>query len=172
MKEKIFEEDAMDLVEVKTIWTAAEILAMEGVFFLKDVVKVLELHVPDLKKRAHALHNSGQNPWRVMGVRKIWNHWLIRMKVFAPYYRAHLKPRVRKLSGTWNSNHLLSEKGVFFLTEVCRYLPFSAHQIRYQAKKRTDPRQTIGVWKDDKLKVFLVDMELFAPWVRTLWLPR
>ena len=169
MNEKIFEEDAMDLVEVKTIWTADDLLAREGVFFLKDIVKILELHVPDLKKRVKSLQNSGKNPWHVLGARKIWNHWIIRMKVFAPYYRAHLKPRVRRLSGTWDANSLLSEKGIFFLTQVCRYLPFSAHQIRYQAKKRPDARQKIGVWKDDQLKTFLVDMALFAPWLKTLW---
>ena len=104
-----------------------------------------------------------------MGARKIWSHWLIRMKVFAPYYRRHLKPRILRLEKTVDANRLLQRNGRFFLTDVCRHLPFSAHQLRYQAKNNPNAKQDYGLWKDPKLNAFIVEMEVFSQWVKRLW---
>ena len=151
------------------IRNAQELLAREGVFFLKDIVALLELNPIKIKNRVLEIQQSGQNPWEVIGARKIWNHWLIRMKRFAPYYRAHLRPRIRRIPSDWDGNCLLEQKGLFYLTEICRVIPFSAHQIRYQAKKTANARQKLGVWKDQEAGCFVVDMEPFSKWIITLW---
>ena len=165
----IFAADEMNLVEVKSIWSPEELLGKEGIFFLKDIIKVLDLDPAKVKKKAREIREQQKDPWEVMGARKIWNHWIIRMVIFAPYYRQHLISRVRSLKKDWDGNALLRQKGIFFLTEVCRLIPFSAHQIRYQAKRNPNAKIEIGVWKDGELNAFLVDMELFAPWINRLW---
>ncbi len=165
----IFAEDEMSLRTVNHAWTAEELVAKKGVFFLKDIVGILDLDPVKVKKHAREINGRHRSAWEVMGARKIWNHWIVRMVVFGPYYQEHLIPRVKPVSKDWDGNSLLEQKGLFYLTEVCKLLPFSTHQIRYQAKKTPSSRERIGVWKDKELNSFVVDMERFAPWVTGLW---
>jgi len=167
--EKIFAPDEMKLKTVSSSWSAEELLAQDGVFFLKDIVGKIELNSTPVKKAARAIAASGGCAYQVMGVRKVWNHWAVRMKVFRDYYEAHLKPTVRRIEPGWNGNHLLKQKGIFLLADVCRFLPFNSHQLRYQAKKHPNPRKAYGMWKDKKIGSFVVDMEPFAAWVDRLW---
>ncbi len=163
--EKIFEEDEMTLREVDAGWDREDLLSRKELFFLKDVVKALDLDPAKVKKKAKEF----KDPWRDMGVRKMWTHWIVRMKVFGPFYRKHLVSKIRTPDKSWDGNTLLKQKGTFFLTEVCKYIPFSTHQLRYQAKKNPNAREEYGVWKDPKMKGFLVDMETFGPWINSLW---
>ena len=167
--EQIFQRDEMQLVAVESHWTAEEILAIEGIFFLKDIAKALNLEPVKVKIHAKDISVRGEDPWAVMGARKVWNHWMIRMAVFAPYYRKHLISHIRKVSAEWDGNTLLRQKGLFYLTDVCRLIPFTSHQLRYQAKRHEDARKQIGIWKDDELNAFVVDMAVFAPWIARLW---
>ena len=166
---KIFEDDEMTLRSVNTRWTEEDLLGEEGVFFLKDVVKVLDLDPVKVKKKAKEIEAKGLSTWDVMGARKVWNHWILRMTVFAPYYRKNLVSRVRSIEDTWDGNRLLTEKGLFFLTDVCRLIPFSTHQLRYQAKRNPRSKKEYGIWKDPELNSFVVDMERFGPWINSLW---
>ena len=50
-----------------------------------------------------------------------------------------------------------------------KFIPFSTNQIRYQAKNNINSRKEYGVWKDEKLGCFVVDMPIFARWVERLW---
>jgi len=168
-KKTVFAEDEAALARVDPEWTADQLLGREGVFFLKDVAKTLEIDPVKFKRRAREIRERGSSTWRVMGARKIWNHWIVRMKVFAPYYRRHFIPKVRRVPKDWTGNRLLQAEGVFYLAEVCRYIPFSTHQLRHQAKQNPKAREEYGVWKDVELGVFLVDMARFAPWIRELW---
>ena len=165
----IFQDDEMKLEQIRTKLSRDQLLRKEGVFFLKDIAEILDIDSTTIKKRARAMRRAGQSPWRKMGVRKIWNHWFIRMKVFAPYYRRHLVSRVRAVPPDWNANILLREHGIFYLAEVCRLIPFTPQQLRYQAKRRADPRTELGIWKDEDLGAYLVDMSIFGPFISQTW---
>ena len=167
--EKFFDEDEMELRAVDKRWTEQECLAQEGVFFLKDIGKVVPLDPVKVKKKAGEIEARGEEPWAVMGARKIWNHWLVRMKVFAPYYREHFVSRIRKVDPAWTGNDLLEQEGSFALVDVCRLLPFSTHQLRYQAKRNPKSKQEFGIWKDEALNLFVVDMARFGPYIQSLW---
>jgi len=167
--ERIFAPDEMKTRAVHAHWSAQELLAQEGIFFLKDIVAKLELTSAQVKKAARSIAAAGQCPYRVMGARKVWNHWAVRMTVFRAYYAKHLAPTVRRIEADWNGNRLLQEKGIFALAEVCRKLPFNAHQLRYQAKTNPDARREYGIWKDPDRGAFVVDMEPFAAWIGRLW---
>ena len=169
MFKKLFAEDEMKIPTFNPKWTTDELLGQEGIFFLKDVIKILGMDPGKIKKKAKTLEARGKNTYREMGVRKMWNHWVVRMKVFAPYFREHLIPLTRAIDPEWDGNTLLAQKGRFLLTEVAAMIPFSTHQLRYQAKKIANARQTMGVWKDETMNLFLVDMEKFAPYIEKLW---
>ena len=167
--EIVFEQDVMEMIKVKSHWKPEDLLAREGLFLLKDIVKVLELEPFRVKKEALRLEEQGLSAWDVMGARKVWNHWVVRMKVFGPYYRGNLMPRIRKIPTGLDGNSLLREKGLFYLSDVCRLIPFTTHQIRYQAKRNPNAKGELGVWKDEEANAFVVDMESFAPWIQQLW---
>lgn len=166
---KIFEADEFKRRPVPQDWDERKLLQQQGVFFLKDVVKVLSVDPLRIKRHARNLLAEGRSPWQVMGTRKVWNHWVVRMKVFAPYYRAHLISPFRRIDPDWDANDLLNQNGNFLLTEVCRLIPFSTQQLRYQAKKNPRAREGMGIWKDRDINIFLVDMERFSHWIRRLW---
>ena len=167
--ELIFEPDEMKLKAVNRNWSTEELLAQEGVFFLKDFVSKIELTSAHVKKEARKIAASGRSPYQIMGARKVWNHWVVRMKVFQKYYQKHLAPAFRHVKPGWNGNQLLQQEGIFLLAEVCRLLPFNSHQLRYQAKKHDNARKALGIWKDEDLGSFVVDMEPFAKWIQVLW---
>lgn len=168
--ERIFQADEMRLLNVKPEWSEEELLDQEGIFFLKDVANKLQVHSSEFKKEARALEKMGQDPWDVMGIRKTWTHWQVRMIRFAPYYRAHRLPKIRSVEKEWDGNDLLSQTGRFYLTDVCEKIPFSTHQIRYQVRRCEDPRNEYGVWKDDQYKAYLVEMEAFSKWMKRIWI--
>jgi len=152
--EQIFAKDEMKVRQVRTHWTPAELLQSEGIFFLKDMVGILELRSDRIKRIVRELQANGESPYRVVGVRKVWSHWLVRMSVFRHYYAKHLAPTVRQIQPDWNANRLLSETGRFLLADVCKLLPFTTHQLRYQSKNHPNARAALGVWKDPDLGAF------------------
>jgi len=93
----------------------------------------------------------------------------VRMKKFAPYYRAHRLPKIQTVEKSWDGNTLLSQEGRFYLTDVCEKIPFSTHQIRYQVRRCDNPKEEYGVWKDEQYKAYLVDMEKFSKWMKRIW---
>jgi len=167
--DKVFEEDEMTLNELDKNMTEKELLGRKEIFYLKDVVKALNLDIVKIKKKAKELESKGKSPWDVMGTRKVWSHWMVRMKNFAPYYRRHLVPKVQQVDESWDGNLLLTQKGRFLLTDVCKKLPFTSHQIRYQASKNNNAKVELGLWKDKDLNAFVIEMELFSPWIKRLW---
>ncbi len=169
MSEHIFDSDEMALQNVDPNWTVEQLLSRNGVFFLKDIVGVLGFDPLKVKKEAKRSQSAGKSSWETIGVKKIWNHWIVRMTVFAPYYRKRLVSNIRKIPPGWDGNRLLEEKGLFLMTEVCKHIPFSAHQIRYRAKQSANSKQELGVWKDTDHNTFVVQMEVFSAWVKRLW---
>ena len=169
MVEKIFEEDEMALCEVNPDWTAEDLLSQKSIFYLKDILKILYLDPVKVKRRANDLIKREESPWETMGVRKMWTHWIVRMSVFAPYYTKHLRSKVRPIDPDWDGNTLLKQDGLFLLTSVCKLIPFSAHQLRYRAKTNPNAPEEYGIWKEDDLNAFVVDMKKFSTWVKDLW---
>ena len=165
--QSVFEDDEMNLQNVDQTWTAEELLEKKGVFFLKDVAKTLAVDPVRLRGEVRRIKAKDGDPYEAMGVRKIWSHWIIRMKVFAPYYREHMVSDIQKVDPSWDGNTLLQQKGIFSLAEVTSVLPFTTNQLRYQAKRNPNAKNDFGIWKRENL--FVVDMERFAPWIRSLW---
>ncbi len=169
MVEIIFAEDEMALSEVSSDWSAEELLSHKSIFYLKDILEILQLDPVKVKRKANDLKKKGQSPWEIMGVRKMWTHWIVRMSIFAPYYRDHLRSKVKPVDPNWDGNTLLKQDGLFLLTAVCKLIPFSAHQLRYRAKTNDNSREEYGIWKETDLNAFVVDMEIFSKWVKGLW---
>lgn len=167
--EKVFEADEMQLRTVDHNWTQEQLLSMDGIFYLKDVVGKLELTSADCKKRASDLEIAGKSPWEVMGLRKAWTHWIVRMQRFGEYVNNNAMPQIRHVDEYWDGNTLLAQKGQFYLTDVCEKIPFSAHQIRYQVRQNKHARRDFGVWKDEGYKTYIVEMEVFSRWIRSVW---
>ena len=169
MVEQIFQQDEMNLSEVDPDWTQEQLLARQSIFYLKDIVEILGLDPVKVKRKANELIKRGENPWEIMGVRKMWTHWIVRMSVFAPYYRQHFRSKIKQVSLEWDGNTLLKQEGIFLLTAVCKLIPFSAHQLRYRAKTNPSSAAEYGIWKEPELNAFVVDMKVFSRWIKDLW---
>ena len=170
MSNKIFDPDEMKLNSVDPVWTVEQLLNQDGIFFLKDVAALLDIPTLDFKNKARKIQKNGDNAWETMGLRKTWTHWQVRMKVFAPFFKQWWTcPKVDQVEDEWDANDLMAQTGMFYLNDVCRKIPFTPRQVRYQISKHEDPKNQLGVWKDPNLKSFIVDMSLFSKWIRKVW---
>ncbi len=154
MKTDILAPDEAALQKPKEGETAETLLRREGVFFFKNIAPILYLDAIAIRRETRKLVAAGQNPWQTMGVRKIWSHWLVRMKIFAPNYRNRLKKRWQPIPGSWDSNRLLEAEGVFKMADVARQLPSRDASIRRQAKISPHAWDVMGVWKDPESDLF------------------
>jgi len=170
MNQPIFASDEMTALKVEQDWTAEELLSQEGIFYLKDIADLLRINVPKLKAHVRQHQEEGKPVWDIMGVKRIWLHWIVRMKVFAPYYRANFLPKDIGRITDHDANTILQQKGLFYLTDVAKLIPFTAQQLRYQANKNPHSKKDMGVWKDPDLNSFLVNMPVFSKWLKTIWL--
>ena len=169
--EKIFEDDEMRLLAPKDFHSLKDLESQSGIAFFKDMTEVLGIDSPMIKKHHRKLvdEHGEKETYLIMGVKKIWNHWVVRIKVFIPYYKANFASDLKEVSPKWDSNQVLVQKGTFRLSDVCQKLPFSTHQLRYQARQEKDSKEIMGIWKDEELKIYLVDMETFSTWITDLW---
>lgn len=168
--ETIFEADEMTLKSVPADMQPQALLTQDGIFFLKDVCRCLKLKPSDLKRRAQELERNGQDAWRIMGIRKTWTHWIVRMTVFQHYYRQEQPVSIRRIKTKMDANTLLNMEGNFLLSEVCKTMPFTAAQVRQEVRNsKVDSRLEFGVWKDPNHKGYLVDMPRFAAWIKSIW---
>ena len=167
--ETIFEPDELEIVPLKNIHSPEQLFALPGLVYLKDILEILNIHLYQVKRAVAALESEGRCPWKELGIRKVWNHWIVRLKVFAKYYNESLKSSFRLIPKDMDGNLLMEQKGIFLLSDVCRLIPFKPSQIRYQAKRMRDPRIQIGVWKDPAEGQYLVEMEKFSKWIRKMW---
>lgn len=170
MNGPLFASDEMQALKVENHWSAEDLLKQEGIFYLKDIAPLLKIHVPKLKARIRQMQRAEESAWTTMGIKRIWLHWIVRMKVFAPYYRQNLLPKEIGNADDFDTHTLLAQPGLFYLTDVTRHIPFTAQQLRYQANKNPQAKTEMGIWKDDVLNTFLVDMPIFAKWLKKIWL--
>lgn len=68
------------------VWSESDLLEQHGIFFLDDVAQVLPVDVRKLKRDARRIKRQGGSPWRELGLRKVFNQWVVRMPVFRDYY--------------------------------------------------------------------------------------
>ncbi len=136
---------------------------------MEEVAELLEIETARIKAAAYGIAIEGNSAFKIMGIGVLNDNWVVSMKVFAPYYLAHLIPAVRSIPPSWDGNLLLTKKGTFFLRDVCTRIPFTPSQLRYQVQKNPDSRTEFGVWKDEELNSYLVDMEVFGPWITGIW---
>lgn len=166
---QIFDQEEMGLLPVDPNKSTDELLNMQGVFYLKDVARHLDITTHDLKRKAKEVENRGESPWEVMGIRKTWSHWIVRMSNFADYFRKFMLPKLDVVKEDWDTNKMLAQKGTYYLSDVCAKLPFTVHNIKYQVRRNAKAREQFGVWKDADYKTYLVDMETFSKWIRRVW---
>lgn len=165
----LFAKDEMKLCSINPSWSEDELLDQEGIFYLKDVVQALNMPSASLKKMAMDMEAKGLSSWEEMGIRKTWTHWIVRMKKFADFFYNNDLQTVLDVDPRWDANELLEQKGLYYLTDVCAKLPFTAHQIRYQVRRNRNSREDFGVWKDEKYRSYIVDMEVFSEWIYRIW---
>ncbi|MBO1319650.1 hypothetical protein [Acanthopleuribacter pedis] len=156
----------MKFGKVNPEWTVDELLEQQCIFYLKDICDLLEIKAESVKKKAVEFEQRGVDIWEELGLRRLWTHWIVRMQNFRSFYNEQLRPRVRTVQKDWDMKALLQAQGVFLLTEVCRLIPVTPNQMRYRARTVPEAQTTIGVWKDDDMKVYLVDIQVFAEWLR------
>jgi len=166
----IFNLDEMELRDVDPQWGRDELLMQKGIFFLKDLDTPLNISRKLLFRKREELVADEQDPWLVMGLRKIWGHWQVRMKIFAPFYRQHLVLPYAKVPEGWDANSVAQQtEGIYLLHEICRLIPFTTQQLRYKVRALPDSKRTMGVWRDPTTKVYLVDLATFGPWLKATW---
>ena len=167
---QIFMEDELKILSVPEDYNLEDLLSTNGLFYLRDLEKPLNCSSNVFKKKAWDIQKLGGSPWKEIGIKKIFTQWIVRMKVFGPYFRENFSPPLSPVLRHWDTNQMLEEKGLFSLSEVCRFLPLRAHQLRYQAKKHPQHKALMGIWKDEKTKKYVVDMEIFSRWLIDFWL--
>ncbi len=165
-----FDHNELLITNVPREWSKEELLSKECLFFLEDLQELLNINPHEVKKKLKEIRDSGESSWKVMGVKKVWAHWVVRMKVFAPFYQEHFSFLIRTVPKDWDINRLLHEKGLFPLARVEKLLPLKPNQLRYQAKKNPNSRAGMGIWKHEKENIFVVDMEIFKTWLTNFWL--
>ena len=166
----IFQPDEFSARTIDPKWSKPALLRQDGIFFLKDVLKHLNIDRQVLMRVINRIKEKGDDVYKVAGVQKVFSKWKVRMTVFAPFYRKHLVLSYQKIPDKWDSNDVLNAtKGVFLLTDICKKIPFTKFQIQYQAKKLSNSKKEIGVWKDSSCNMYLVKIALFGPWIKKLW---
>ena len=168
--EEIFNADELVMINLPLgQLTRERLLKQEGVWFLKDIAELLGITSTILKNECQKVSVYGENVWETVGARKIWNHWFIRMKVFAPYYRRHLHTFPHPIPKDLDPEAILALTGNYRLAQVAKRLGLSGNLLRYHAKK--DPTVS-GVEK--RGQHYVVDMNTFASWLRTkkFWILR
>lgn len=166
----VFDKDERKRIKVNTNWSADTLLQQEGMIPLKDALKILPIKKDEVIRAYRDMEKSGEDAYKALGVRKLWHTWIIRMTVFAPFYRANLAPKYQKVDPSWDTETLLRQTGTFLLSDVFHLTPFTAHQLRHQCQLLKNARQEMGVYKDPNLKRYLVDMPIFQRWLSKLWL--
>ena len=145
----------------------ADLLRAEGLFPLEAVTARLDIDSANLKQWAWECEKEGGSPEREIGIIRTNTGWLLHMGYFREFYHNGLRHRPRPVHPDWDANRLLRQKGRFLLTDVCRKLPFTIDQIRYRIKTASDPETEMGIIR--RRNRHLVDMEIFAKWIRGIW---
>ncbi len=153
--------------------TSDSLLARQGWFLLRDVFAVLDPEGTGKYKlafkqvqRIRMLH---QDPYQIMGHRKIGGRVILWMEHFAPWFRSNPIFRTQKVDPNMSFSEFLQQQtGFFKLSEVCKqfkdHLPYSYLVLKRGADKREDPLNEMGIVKSDT--TYLVALPRFEAWLR------
>ena len=166
--EKYFHDNRLTLDKVSEHWTPGLLLGQTGLFALEEIAALLDVQTARIKLAVDTAQRAGRNAWNEVGVRCLLGRWVVWMDVFSSYYLGHFYGDTRAVPSTWDANYMLTQKGVFYLNDVCRLLPFTPTMLRYQASKSPDLARVMGIWKKDQC--YVVDMAVFGPWLQAFWL--
>lgn len=153
------------IIQVEKDWTPGFLLSQTGLFFLEDIAPILFLDVARLKSSSSKLKSRGKDRLEVLGVCYFNRRWLIDMVTFS----ANFLSVPRQINPRWDSNQLLAQVGIFYLDDVCGKIPYSKTQLQAQARNSSNSRKEVGIWKDQKKRVYFVDMAIFGPWISKIW---
>ena len=162
----VFAVDEQRLVAVDPDWSLGELLLQEGIFFLKDLKDHLGVSV--VAKRADVERAKG-HAWELMGVSKLWTRWIVRMKVFGPFYLHHLLYLERLTYRTIPSGSRLEDlsDGSYRLAHIVKLIPFTSQQLRYRAQLNPNAGTEYGIFLDGRH--WLVRLAVFRPWIKRIW---
>ena len=167
----------MPKVTIKTVTDhsrPSDLLSQTGWFYLREVFTVLDPGGTGKYKLAFKqvarIRERGDNPFQVMGHRKIGGRVAVLMERFAPWYLTNPIFRTHKLDPHMSFQDFLAQKDCFYrLSEVCKYykdhLPYSYLVLKRGADKRHDPLNEVGIVKSDT--TYLVALPRFEQWLRT-----
>ncbi len=164
-------------IELKSIrpgTDTAELLSQRGWYLMREVFQALDPGSDDKYKLAfkqiQRLIDQGQDPFLIMGRRKLGARVCVLMERFAPWHRANLLLQAERLTHGPHrfSDFMAIQNGFYHLAEVCRrfadYLPYSYVYLKRESDKRVDPRREMGVFKYDT--TYLTEMPRFAQWLQ------
>ncbi|CAM2008743.1 hypothetical protein [Acanthopleuribacter pedis] len=153
--------------------SADELLQQEGWFLMVDVFRVLDPEDTGKYKLAFKqikrLISKNQEPFDIMGRRKLGGRVLLLMEKFAPWYRNNPMFKLTKLEASVSFNEFMQLEGEYFfrLSEVCNayadFLPYSYAILKRDADRREDALAEIGVCKFDT--TYIVQMPRFRDWL-------
>ena len=162
----IWDVDEQGIKQIDESWTLEQLLTQQSIFYLKDIATPLRIDVKELMLRVNEIQESREKTYETMGLVKIWNHWIVRMKIFAPYYREWLM--VRRVPRDTEPKKVLTLNGTFLLKDVCDNLGIDILEVTSLVARRPKLRLKTGVRKDRVIHKWVVTMVLFRRWFKTV----
>jgi len=150
----------------------AEFLQIQdGRFVVASVERILGIPKNAILKATARFEKLGGRPDLEWGVCKIINRWVVQMPSFSKAWPNEIQPyiafelgRVKSLPRKILVDELILLEGIFLLSELERYIPFSPQNIKDQVRKMGHAsRKAMGCWQHDS--EYLVDMQRFLKWV-------
>lgn len=148
--------------------TLDSFLTSSGTHKMKSIIHLLPVNQQAVLETFVMLDTMAKND---VGIFR-YGEWYIKLPEFARFAQNNwpLSP----MPMDWDPNRIIAEKGVFYLSEITdperARIPIARHAIVAKAQEFTNPRETIGVWKDEHLRRYLVDLSVFGPVIKQLWL--
>lgn len=167
----LFEEDEQCLI-CRPNLMKEELLETNAMFYLSEITSILNVSITTILGIKEKISRQGESPYSVMGVVKLFENYQVRMKVFAPFYREYIEVLSSRLPEGADVNEVLRQTGTYKLSEVIRYLPFSAYQIRQDMRGCPHPEAEMGVFRHRYFNFYFVRMPVFAKWLEKMWVQR
>ena len=149
----------LSLDDIPESWGALEILNYEGLAHLKQIAQRLRFQEDEAIKKARALERAGCLMWENLGIRKVWNFWVVNMPLFKKFYFRYFFP-YQQVQDKWKPRELFFQDGLFFLDHVCDKLP---PQKAALIPRGIGQRES-GISEDEQMKCMVIDLERFRTW--------
>ena len=145
--------------EIPQAWSALDILNHQGLVSLNDIAERMRFQPEAITEKARKLQNAGCPMWESLGIRKVWNLWVVNMSLFKSFYLRYFFP-YQRIHEHWNHQRIFMENGVFLLDHVCAALP--PQKVTMILKASIHPES--GISEDHQMKCKVIDMKRFRNW--------